>query len=699
MHLHKVILPILLSVSALTTADAKETVDLYPDTWVAIDDLDRILPTSETDPLKTDKERIVSIFYVTWHSDGYYNTQCPSDVTKILQQDPTARFDPWHPLWIERTCHWGEPENGYFLSRDKYVIRKDISMLTDAGVDLLVLDGTNGVTYFDEWDTLFEVMHEMQAEGNKVPKVCFWVYNGKPARIANWIFDRYYRPGRHSEFWFYWDGKPLFLYNSNPPENEDPDRDDAIYGDDFLNFFTLRNMWWGRGYDFDRSEQPLGKDGYWFFGYDMHDKSVQNLNIDKRIGKKNGRKEMMAVTPAQHSSTMVGKTWTLQGGEPSLNQYDMPNKKLINRKLQANPERFGLYFQERWDEALSIDPDMVYLNDWNEWIAGMFCTHTDNFMGRPNDFFFVDQYNAEFNRTISPMKGGYTDNYYMQMINNIRRYKGVRQAPEALSSYSFNSAADWAKWDQVSEIYFDTFGDVAHRDYHGYGKTHYTNTTGRNDIVTTKVAIDGENIRFYVETADNLTPSTDPNWMLLFINADRDFSTGWHGFDFIVNRSVKSTGTTTLEAYDADTKTWKPVADLSFTTDANRLVVTIPVSKLGIDTSAENGIYFKWADNPQALDNILDLCTDGDTAPNRRFAYSYSWNLSQSAISDATVSAEMKVTPLKGAIHVESASPFTVYNLSGVAVAGADSSATVEIPSPGLYIVTSASGSSKVTVY
>lgn len=699
MQIHKVILPILLALSAVAPAAAKETVDLYSDTWVGIDDLDRVLPTFETQPFKTDKERIVSIFYVTWHSDSYYNTQCPSDVSKILQQDPSARFDPWHPLWIERTCHWGEPENGYFLSRDKYVIRKDISMLSDAGVDLLVLDCTNGVAYFDEWDTLFEVMHEMQAEGNTVPKVCFWVYNGKPARAANWIFDRYYRPGRHSDFWFFWDGKPLLLYHSNPPENDDPNRPDAIYGEDFLNFFTLRNMWWGYGYDFERSEQPLGKDGYWFFGYDMHDKAARNLGIERRVGTKDGRKEMMAVTPAQHSSTMVGKTWTIAAGEPSLNQYDLPNKKLINRKLQANPEKLGLYFQERWDEALSVDPDMIYLNDWNEWIAGMFCTHTDNFMGRPNDFFFVDQYNAEFNRTISPMKGGYSDNYYMQMTDNIRRYKGVRQAPVALSTYSFKSDADWAKWDNVSEQFYDTFGDVAHRDYNGYGKTHYTNTSGRNDIVSSKVAIDGDKIRFYVETADNLTPSTDPNWMLLFINADRDFSTGWHGFDFIVNRSVKSAGATTLEAYDKEDKTWKPVADVTFSTEGNRLVVTIPVEKLGLDTSVEGGVYFKWADNPQSLETIIDLCTDGDTAPNRRFAYSYSWDLTQSAITDATLAATMKVTPLQGAIHVESETPFTVYNLSGMAVAQSDATAIVSVPAPGLYVVTSATGTSKVTVY
>ena len=57
---------------------------------------------------------------------------------------------------------------------------------------------------------------------------------------------------------------------------------------------------------------------------------------------------------------------------------------------------------------------------------------------KPGDTFFVDQYNAEFNRSIQPMKGGYTDNYYMQMAANIRsarpvepyKGKGIKYAGE-----------------------------------------------------------------------------------------------------------------------------------------------------------------------------------------------------------------------------------------------------------------------------
>ena len=34
---------------------------------------------------------------------------------------------------------------------------------------------------------------------------------------------------------------------------------------------------------------------------------------------------------------------------------------------------------------------------------------------------------------------------------------------------------------------------------------------------------------------------------------------------------------------------------------------------------------FKWADNPSGLTDIISLCTTGDTAPNRRFAYRFIW--------------------------------------------------------------------------
>ena len=44
---------------------------------------------------------------------------------------------------------------------------------------------------------------------------------------------------------------------------------------------------------------------------------------------------------------------------------------------------------------------------------------------------FVDLYNQEYSRDVEPMHGGHTDNYYYQMVSNIRKYKGVRQLSDA----------------------------------------------------------------------------------------------------------------------------------------------------------------------------------------------------------------------------------------------------------------------------
>ena len=169
-------------------------------------------------PVKQDQRRIVGIFYIAWHTDSLANMKQPfaADVTKVLLGDPNARLDAKHPLWTEGSYHWGEPEAGYFLSKDQYVIRKDMSMLADAGVDVLVMDVTNAVRYWDEWDVIFPVMQQMKAEGNKVPQFCFWAFNGPCITVVQDLYEKIYKAEKYKDLWFYWDGKPLLLYNGTP---------------------------------------------------------------------------------------------------------------------------------------------------------------------------------------------------------------------------------------------------------------------------------------------------------------------------------------------------------------------------------------------------------------------------------------------------------------------------------------------------
>jgi hypothetical protein len=663
--------------------------DIYSDTWVASDALGRSMPTFEmVGPVKQDQPRIVGIFYITWHTDDNAGMKCPynGDVTKVLATDPAARLDANNPAWTETSFHWGQPELGYYLTKDEFVIRQDMSMLTDAGVDMLVLDVTNAVRYWDEWEVLFNVMQKMKSEGNKVPQFCFWAFNGPCATVVQDLYEKIYKTGKYRDFWFYWDGKPLLLYNNTPtvdaigfniknpnphydpvaktdqsnPHYGDPDYAEEFYQDytkEVKNYFTLRTMWWGY-YEW-LGKRFIGTEDNWSFGYSMADPKVKALRPEELVSTHKGKREEAAVTPAQHPFNMtkvnmgVGKSWSRQNGEPQLNEYDLPDSAYVPwlGKTVRNPEGYGIYFQERWDDAIAANPQFLYINDWNEWKAGKFTT--DNFpksqllaanpdwtsdqfpdgkyttipwLGRNNPFFFCDQYNAEFNRCLQPMKDGYTDNYYMQMAQNIRKYKGARPIPELKGMHPVKIDGVFTDWKTVNPEYRDSRGDVVHRDYKGYAGLHYTNNSGRNDIVTSRVCMDNANVYFYAETDKDLTPYTDSNWMLLLIDADQDPNTGWYGYDYIINRKVQDDRTTTLMAYDPHNggNPWVEKARLNYRYRGNSLEVAIPRKQLGL-TGKSLTFDFKWSDNPAGLKDPISLCTDGDAAPNRRFNYRCIW--------------------------------------------------------------------------
>ena len=495
---------LLLMLSAVTGTRAAEPAcrDLFSDTWVATDALGRTMPDdSAVGPVKQDQRRVVGIFYIAWHRDGLAGMKQPyaADVTKVLASDPSARLDAKHPLWTESSYHWGEPEVGYFLSKDPYVIRKDMSMLADAGVDVLVMDVTNAVRYWDEWDVIFPVMQQMKAEGNPVPTFCFWAFNGPAITVVQDLYEKIYKADKYKDLWFHWDGKPLLLYNGTPgidangrvPQHPNPHFDPAAktdtshphYGDpayteqfytdypeEVKAFFTLRTMWWG--YHKWAGRRFIGSEDNWSFGYDLGDERVKAMNPDELISKHQGMKEEAAVTPAQHPSTLIGKSWTREHGEPELNEFDLPVPTHVPwlGKTVEHPEGYGIYFQQRWDEALQANPQFLYINDWNEWTAGKYQPgegKTVPFMRRSSTYFFVDQYNSEFNRCVQPMKGGYTDNYYMQMAQNIRRYKGVRPVPELSGMNTMVIDGQFADWLDVKVEYRDTIGDTIHRDYPG----------------------------------------------------------------------------------------------------------------------------------------------------------------------------------------------------------------------------------------
>ncbi len=650
-----------------TASVAGQPRDLFADTWVASDALGRVMPSfEEVGPVKNDQRRVTGIFYITWHTQGLAKLEKPyrADVTRILQLDTAARLDAIHELWYTNSYHWGEPEMGYFLSQDEYVIRKDMSMLADAGIDVLVMDVTNAVRYWDEWEVTFTTMQKMKAEGNKVPQFIFWAFNGPVITVVQDLYDRIYKEERYHDLWFYWDGKPLLLYNGNPsvdangkgvknpnphyeaaaktdpahPHFGDPDYAEPYYLDytrEVKEFFTLRTMWWGY-YEW-AGKRFVGTEDNWSFGYSMADPKVKALKPEELLSTHHGKREQAAVTPAQHPVTMtnenmgVGKSWSRQSGEPKLNEYDLPGPTYVPwlGKTVENPEGYGIYFQERWDEALAANPEFLYINDWNEWTAGKYQPDegkTMPWLGRQSPFFFVDQYNSEFNRCIHPMKGGYTDNYYMQMAQNIRKYKGVRPVPVQRGYTPIRIDGKFEEWKAIDNEFRDTRGDTFHRDAIGYAGERYINNSGRNDIITGKVAFGKKNISFYAETAGEITSPDDKNWMLLLIDADNNPATGWYGYDFLINKKILNKKTSTLMRYNPGDREnpWTEIAALNMRVSGTELELQLPRTLLGL-TGNDLTFDFKWSDNPEMLNDPCSFALHGDTAPNRRFNYRCIW--------------------------------------------------------------------------
>jgi hypothetical protein len=134
-----------------------------------------------------------------------------------------------------------------------------------------------------------------------------------------------------------------------------------------------------------------------------------------------------------------------------------------------------------------------------------------------------------------------------------------------------------------------------------------------------KVARDRDHLFFYARTAGPISDPTGPNWMLLFLDTDRNAQTGWHGYDFVVNRRIKDGQTTMVE----QTRTgwnWQPKAEVKMVCQGNELMIAIPRTLLGSQADPLE-FEFKWADNLQNEDRIEEFYLSGDAAPPGRFNY------------------------------------------------------------------------------
>ena len=176
----------------------------------------------------------------------------------------------------------------------------------------------------------------------------------------------------------------------------------------------------------------------------------------------------------------------------------------------------GYNFAEQWKRAFELDPPFVMVTGWNEWIAGRF--------GEPGE---PDRLRRSVQRGVQPRHRADEGRPRRQLLLPARRQRPAIQRrpplPAGFASRRPSTSTAASTNGTTSKPSSATLSATPPRATHdGVGGLHYTDHTGRNDLVADEGGARQQNVYFYARTANRITPPTDPNWMWLLIDADGD---------------------------------------------------------------------------------------------------------------------------------------------------------------------------------
>ncbi len=588
--------------------------------WIVTDGLDRVMVTHTQTGDMRDKQ--VAIFYWTWHgqfsNEGQRAFNNTENIQKLLDMGKTERDYVTNSIsqlgsWGIKTSSgyhfWDEPIYGYYSANDEWVIRKQAELLAAADVDVVFFDNTNGTfTWMESAKRVMKVFSEARAQGVDAPTVSFmlpFAANGDTRTQLVQLYKEIYKAEYYPDSWFRMDGKPMLMAHGSALDASDATQREIA------SFFTFR----ASVADYLQQETTANQWG-WLSRFPQayfHDSdgNIEQITVGTAI---NHDYVNRVIAPMSLGENVIGRTWTSHG-------YDTRDNALF----------YGACFAEQWENALSVDPELVFVTAWNEWVA-MRISHWPAASGYSNCF--VDQYNTEFSRDCEPSTGALKDYYYYQLADYIRQYKGTNPIEAASSPKLMDVNGGYGQWANVGPVYNDYFG-LPDRDALGYtdpntGKRlHYTNDTGRNDVYDAKVARDYENLYFMVRTVEELTPYTDAGWMNLYIDMGEieGSNANWENYEFILNKQNPENETTaTLEKFTGNGYETEVVGKVTYAVKGNVLTVCIPKTMLGIPAEQMDFVFgFKWTDNTgvETDGDIMKWYLNGDVAPVGRFNYCY----------------------------------------------------------------------------
>ena len=586
---------------------------VQPDTWVFTDGLGRTSLTF-TEVGAPRENKTLAMFYWTWHTGGFLNDE-PVNLQQYSELYPEAMRDYHNAIWQGTSSYWwNESIYGFYSGEDPWVLRKQAELLTNAGVDVIFTDNTNGDhTWYAAYNALLKTWDDAMTDGMETPKLSFmlpfWDQNYTNMQVSS-IYQDIFRTGKYQNLWYYLDGKPMLMAikasfnpNNSPLEKE------------ISNFFTFR-----AGEPSYVASSPDIKSWGWLSMYPQ----AQHFASSK--DKANGIVEQITVGIAMNHNYALKELAAMSGDNIAGRSYTStyPDR---YEKEGAEASKWGYNFAEQWNYALQVDPSVVFVTGWNEFRVGRYETWPENSPAAVTNA-FPDQYNDEFSRDIEPTKGALKDHYYYQLVNFVRQYKGCNPIPTPSAKTTIDLSAGQEQWKAVEPYYGAYIGNTEHRDHAGYGDLVYTETSGRNDIIGAQVARDDEFVYFNVECAADITPYTDKLWMTLYIDSDQQ-NQGWETFEYVINKSAASAETVVLEKFTGNGYETTKVADCAYVLDGRYLTIKVAKSDLAL-AGDDFTINFSWTDNvhdegdyDKFSGDIMDFYISGDVAPGARFKYSY----------------------------------------------------------------------------
>lgn len=542
----------------------------------------------------------VGMFYFVWQGN-IGSASVDNSKTDLAVLEGNSDINVHH--------YWGEPLYGYYHAEDPWVMTKHIELFIMAGIDYLCLDTTNNLPSTQSYETavknLLETLLKFRNQGFTVPQVMFYTNTSSGATVQylyNTFYDAQSKPrlAKYEPLWF------TFEDTNNKNAQKKPW---IVANDEYLaledkvkNFFYRKESQWPNEYN--ASGDFVNKDNG--FPWMSWAKNGRQYNHDG----------IMSVSIAQHISGVFSDSVML--GDKNVNRGR--GFSLLHGVNDNGLVRQGSNFQEQWDYAVMQGDKVnnVFITGWNEWVAQKQPANSAS----GGKSYFVDCFNEEFSRDAEMMKDGYGDAFYLQMCDNIRRFKGVADDKESKNpaSATIDITGGLTQWEYAIG-FSDATGDMQARNYKSanYSLPNYTSEAGRNDIDYVRFTYDDDNLYFLIVCKSQVQPYDEKsNWMNILLGIDGANGESWENYHYVINRTVAD-GTSSVERLKSD-GTGISAGEANLFVNGKTVAVSVPRAAVGL-TGKTFKIGFKVADSVENPTDIADYYIHGDCAPIGRLNY------------------------------------------------------------------------------